>query len=382
MLLQHNAFAETSLSFADFDQRAKHGESLTVAFLGGSLTWGAQATDPLKTSYRALISRQMRERYPDATFTFVDAAIGGTGSQLAAFRLQRDVLAYDPDLVFLEFTINDNPYVVPKDDRLSSYESLVRRILLADAPVLQVFTAVKKDVYPEPSIRPLDAMHQKIGSAYSLPQADIVAWMRNVVVNEGRTTPDQLWDLPYDQTHPGDAGYALYAECVWDTYLNAVETGTVCSVPESMVYTDRYMQVDRFRLADLDMLPDGWTRGVPHRNAVAFDFVCSRWMDDLAIAEASEGQNPAPLKLEFTGQTVMLFGEGTQKSGSYRVSIDGGETQEYQTHCKSGNMRHVQIVAMDLEPAVAHTIEIIPTLKEGEELRLNSVCVAGGLVHP
>ena len=92
-------------SFENFDKRAKAGENLTVAFLGGSLTWGANSTDPQKTSYRALISRKLAETYPKAHFTFIDAAIGGTGSQLGAFRLQRDVLAYKPDLVFLDFTL-------------------------------------------------------------------------------------------------------------------------------------------------------------------------------------------------------------------------------------------------------------------------------------
>jgi lysophospholipase L1-like esterase len=380
MLTSQIVTAKSSPAFSEFDQGAHRGESLTVAFLGGSLTWGAQSTDPLKTSYRAIISKNLRERYPDAKFTFVDAAIGGTGSQLAAFRLQRDVLDYEPDLVFLDFTVNDDPYELPTDDRLSAYESLIRRMVKADIPVLQINFPVKQDVMPEPSDRPLDALHQAIGAAYNLPLADVVTSIHQAVVVEGRATPDQLWDLPYDRVHPGDAGYALYADCVWETYLQAVEDEVVCSLPEAMLHTDRYMEVDRYNLAGLTVLPDGWQRGVPHRNAIAFDFVCSRWMDTLAIAELTQGQVPAPLTLEFTGEMVLLFGEGTPKSGSYTVRIDGGEAIEYQTYCKNGNMRHVQIVAMDLASEITHTIEITPKLEEGEELRLNSLCVAGGRV--
>ncbi len=116
------------------------GDWKNSAFLGGSLTWGAQATDPLKTSYRAIVARNLSERYPEADFNFVDAAIGGTGSQLGAFRLQRDVLAYEPDLAFLDFTVNDHASKVPEDDRPSSYESLIRRMVQADVPVVQVTT--------------------------------------------------------------------------------------------------------------------------------------------------------------------------------------------------------------------------------------------------
>lgn len=379
-MLTTNTSAMSSPSFAEFDRRAWDGESLRVAFFGGSLTWGAQATDPQKTSYRALIGRCLESKYPRAHFTYIDAAIGGTGSQLAAFRLHRDVLAYEPDLVFLDFTVNDDATKEPKDDRLSSYESLVRRIVSAHIPVVQVILAVKADVMPKPRPRPLDDLHKAVGAAYNLPLADAVALMR-AKVQADKATPDELWDLPNDATHPGDAGYALYAEAVWNTFLEAVEKGTVCTVPETMLHPSHYMIADRFDLATMKQLPAGWSRGVPHRSAVAFDFVCSRWMDDLAIAEATDKTKPEPLTLKFTGRTVLLFGESTQKSGRYAVRLNGGEAVEFTAHCKAGNMRYSEIVAKDLEPDTEHTLEIIPLLEAGEEFRLNSICVAGGKVR-
>ena len=54
---------------------------------------GARASDPQKTSCRAMIGLKLKKTYPEARFKFIDAAIGGTGSQLAAFRLERDVLS-------------------------------------------------------------------------------------------------------------------------------------------------------------------------------------------------------------------------------------------------------------------------------------------------
>jgi len=363
--------ASASLDFSTFDQRATKGESLCVAFLGGSLTWGAQATDPLKTSYRALVSEKLRKTYPKAHFRFIDGAIGGTGSQLAAFRLQRDILAYKPDLVFLDFTINDDPYPVPQPIRLASYESLVRRLIEAEIPVVQVILPAKKDVLPNPAARPLDPEHKKIGAAYGLPLADAVTQVKDRVAT-GKATPDQLWDLPEDATHPGDAGYALYAETAWTAYEKAVKEHAHCRLAQPMVNADTYMTVNRCRLSSLGALPEGWKAGVPHRNAVAFDFVCSRWMDELSIATA-----PTPLVLNVRAAEILLFGEGTQKSGSYAVRVDGGEAKHFNAVCKDGNMRLVQIVATGLDPARSHRVEIIPELKEGQELRLESICLAG-----
>lgn len=367
------ATAAPSPEFATFDQKAKAGDTLRVVFLGGSLTWGAQSTNPQQTSYRAIVQRRLEEAYPKAHFQFHDAAIGGTGSQLASFRLERDVLAYKPDLVFLDYTINDNPYVEPSPHRLASYEGLVRRIVKSGAAMVAVILPAKKDVEANPPSRPLDARHKEIAAAYGLPIADAVALAQSCVA-DGKTTPDSLWDLPEDQTHPGDAGYALYADAAWAAYQEGVARSAKCAVPEKMIHADTYMTVTRFVLAAQPSLPEGWAKGKPHRNAVAHDFVCSRWMDSLAIAAPGAG----PLRFRVQGSDLMLFGEQTKISGSYVVKIDDREPKKYSAVCADGNMRLVQIIAEGLDPAIEHMVEISPDLAKGQELRLESLCVAGG----
>src|SRR5436309_2048881 len=124
--------------FADFDRRATRGERLNVVFFGASLTWGANATDPMLTSYRAVVARRLEAAYPAAHFRFHDAAIGGTGSQLGVFRLERDVLRHEPDLVFLDFSANDDIYS-DNPESLASYEAILRRLIAeAKCPVVQV----------------------------------------------------------------------------------------------------------------------------------------------------------------------------------------------------------------------------------------------------
>ena len=367
-----SAHTSPSLDFSTFDQKARNGESLCVIFLGGSLTWGAQSTNPMETSYRALVEKMLIATYPGAHFRFWDAAIGGTGSQLASFRLERDVLAKKPDLAFLDFTLNDYPYPEPSPSRLASYESLVRRLVQAGIPVVQVILPAKKDVLSNPPERPLDRKHKEIASAYGLPVADAVALVKQRVA-KGEATPDQLWDHPEDGVHPGDAGYALYAEAAWEAFQRAISEKRKCQLPEKMLHDDTYMMVNRFGLAASSSLPEGWQAGKPHRNAVAFDFVCSRWMDDLVIA----GANAAPLRLKIQAGDIMIFGEMTKNSGSFQVRIDGGEAKTYSARCADGNMRLVEILAEGLDSLREHEIEITPDLKPGEELRIESVCAAG-----
>jgi lysophospholipase L1-like esterase len=357
--------------FSDFAKKADAGDRLNVVFLGGSLTWGAQSTDPTTKSYRAVIARKFEEKYPRAHFRFFDAAIGGTGSQLAAFRLERDVLAHDPDLVFLEFAVNDNASEV-NSHRLAAYESLVRRLVKRGIPVVQAIFSTKGDYLPGEKRRPLWPKHKEIAAAYGLPIADAVEHIGKVI-ESGKATPDDLWDLPEDGTHPGDAGYALYAEACWNAFQQAVKDDFTIKVPEKMLNADKYMRVARNRLTAIESLPKGWEKGRPNRIALAFDFVCSRWMDDLVIAKPGA----EPLRFKFKGSDVLLFGEKTRKSGNFTVRIDGGQPEKISAASPDGNMRLMQVVAEGLDPHVEHEIEIVPELKDGEELRIESICVAG-----
>lgn len=52
-----------AVSVAGFCEKAERREPLTVAFFGGSLTWGANATDPNVTSWRG-------EKSPTGRYTF------------------------------------------------------------------------------------------------------------------------------------------------------------------------------------------------------------------------------------------------------------------------------------------------------------------------
>lgn len=371
--------SEAQASFSRFAQRAEAGERLNVVFFGGSLTWGAQATDPQRTSYRARMGDKLEAAYPKAHFRFWDAAIGGTGSQLGAFRVERDVLSRRPDLVFLDFTVNDGPYSASDPDKLASYEAVVRRIVGAGIPVVQAILAVKKDVMPNAVDRPLDAKHKEIGAAYHLPLGDAVALMRRAV-QEGRATPEALWPVVADVTHPGDEGYALYAEAIWKAYEKGVQDQVVCRVPESMLHASTYQTARRVRLSSLS-LPVGWAVGGPHRTAAAYDFVMSRWLDDLAIASVpKEGEaSPKPLRLSVRATNLLLFGEATPLSGKYQVRIDGGEPKTFDAgaSAKQGNIRYVEMIANGLDSDVEHEVEIIPQLEPGQELRIESLCIAG-----
>jgi len=106
----------------NFFAKAKAGGKLTVAYFGGSIT-AANGWRPQTTTW-------LRQQYPKTQVTEVDAAIGGTGSDLGAFRLGHDVLDHRPDLVFVEFAVNDGG--ASPEQIYRCMEGIVRQIRHAD----------------------------------------------------------------------------------------------------------------------------------------------------------------------------------------------------------------------------------------------------------
>ena len=98
------------------------GKHVRIAYLGGSIT--AQG------GWRPLTLAWFRKQYPDAKIDEINAAIGGTGSDLGVFRLAHDVLRHKPDLLFVEFAVNDGG--APPDRIHRAMEGIVRQTLAND----------------------------------------------------------------------------------------------------------------------------------------------------------------------------------------------------------------------------------------------------------
>jgi lysophospholipase L1-like esterase len=390
--------ASASTSFQEFDRRAKAGERLNVIFFGASLTWGANATDPGETSYRAQLAHRLDMAYPKAHFSYRDAAIGGTNSQICVFRLQRDVLSHHPDLVFLDFTANDDIYL-DTPAPLAAYESLVRRIIVEGrCPLVQVIFPFESNIGAGEMARmKRREAHLAISRAYGTAVGDAVRLITDQVQG-GHTTPKQLW--PLDGTHPGDEGYALFAEAAWRGLRDGIDRRLVPAASEKMLFAPPYMKWNRARISTLGILPSGWKVGQTNRVSAWYDSLMSRWLDDEVILDyhpPRDGAGPAPvpasLRVKFHATTVQLLGEGTPKSGKYRAILDGRPLDRNGDPAKGnefdagelarlagGNVRYTQTLITDLDPNIEHTLVIEPTFAANgeQELRLESICIAGG----
>lgn len=198
-------------------QRARAGEDVTVAYIGGSITQGAGAT-PINTECYAYKSFTRFQEIvgKKEQIHFVKAGVGGTPSELGMIRFDRDVLRdnVQPDIVVVEFAVNDEG----DETRGDCYESLVRKILkLPNHPaVILLFSVFADDSNLQERLIP-------VGLRYDLPMVSV----KNAVVPEfydresRMLTKNQFF---YDMFHPSNLGHTIMADCLANLYREIVRS--------------------------------------------------------------------------------------------------------------------------------------------------------------
>ncbi|MDR1788941.1 MAG: GDSL-type esterase/lipase family protein [Opitutaceae bacterium] len=99
-----------------FAEKAAAGGTVRVAYLGGSITAST-------IGWRVMTTEFLRREFPDAKVAEIFAAIPGTNSLLGACRVREQVLARKPDLLFVEFAVNNDS--LPPEDIRESVEGIV-----------------------------------------------------------------------------------------------------------------------------------------------------------------------------------------------------------------------------------------------------------------
>jgi|GEM_PF-6444190 lysophospholipase L1-like esterase len=196
-------------------RKADRGEPIRIAGLGGSITGGAGASSA-GNRFLNLSANWFLNRYGvDAQARLINAGIGSTESPYAALRVEDQVLQYRPDLVFLDFSVNNAPL------DLDSYESLIRKLRAWRPSVAIIPVQLCNEIGQGQGIIGLEAVCAKYGLGSVSYQRDILAY-----IAAGGDAPADFGSG--DGVHPGDAGHARIADDVW-YWLDQVNLGYIAA---------------------------------------------------------------------------------------------------------------------------------------------------------
>lgn len=287
---------------ADVMVRAAKGEEITIAFIGGSITNGSSASPQETKCYAYLTQDWWRKAFPDAKINYVNAGIGATDSYLGVHRVQKDVLDANPDLVIVEFSVNDC-----RAQNKESFESLLRRILnyKTNPAVVALFLTQENgsDYQKE---------HQVI--AYNL-QVPMVSYRNAVYPSIADGSLD--WSLvgAPDGTHPNNGGHALIAHLL-TSFFRSVQD----QIPT--------MEYKPFTVAEKPQTLSRYENGVMLDNTN----LTATSLDGFDVVTVNGAQFPngwrtttgGTATFEVTGKNIGIVFYGTLdgKSGKFDVFID------------------------------------------------------------
>jgi hypothetical protein len=354
----------------NFFSKLEKNKSVKIAYLGGSIT--------AQEGWRVHSLSYLQKTFPQTEFSGINAGIGGTGSTLGAFRVDHDVLRNKPDLMFIEFAVND---VKQKpEDIIKSMEGIIRQtwkqlpacdicfvytltdyllpdIQLGKFPQAASVMEQIADYYGIPSIHmglevarleKLGKLQMKAPDAaimqVSGDELDVDAPIR--VADDGR--------IPFsaDGIHPYcDTGHILYTEAIIRSLPVIKETA---AKPEPHFLPS---PIDDANLSNAVMLPveqadmtGPWHKLIHGSMAEKFEKrVPSLW----------EAGTNAELSFRFKGSRVMIYDIKGPDCGKLEVTIDDMtfSSARMDGFCSYHRLNTLEI-AKDLNPQKIHKVNI------------------------
>lgn len=187
--------------------RAKAGEEITLAYIGGSITEGALAT-PNDKCYASVSAKAFGETYGTdggSNVHCINAGVSGTPSSLGIVRYDNDILGKmdegkTPDILFIEFAVNDYQECTSG----GAYEGLIRRGLASGSAVILIFSTFQKGA----GGRVMESSYIPIGTYYDLPMISMGDGIEKYF-----KASFYKWYFG-DTLHPNNTGHQLMADVI------------------------------------------------------------------------------------------------------------------------------------------------------------------------
>ena len=353
--------------------RAKAGEDITVAIIGGSITEGAGASQ-YSECYASLVGQEIADKYGvdgGKNVHLINAGVGGTPSTFGWIRYPLDVTNRVPeadadgltDIVIIEFAVND--WNEPTGHKC--YESMVKSVLEQDnkPAVILLFSVFKTGWNLQDELK-------KVGEAYDLMMISVrdAAYPRMGVL----FSKDEWF---FDEYHPTSAGHRVMADCIMHVIDSAYAAETAqndINLDVAPAYGLDYMGMKR--IFSERLLPEGVTLDKGSFKAddtgsytnLPVGRVCGRNFMHLGIA----GNDPLTFTASFS---KLLIGWRTvNKYGTAQVLVDGEVRATLIAPSGSWGQTEVSLIINEAKEEL-HTVEI--RMAEGSETKQFTVTCIG-----
>ena len=324
-------------------EKARNGEDVTLAFIGGSITEGYNAGT--KEIYAKLVYDFFNENYGTGdNVHYVNAGLSGTPSSLGLLRSDRDIFAHEPDLIFIEFAVNDGNSIVDS----TGYESLVYKSLSQenDPAVILLMSVIESGYTCQDNMN-------LVGFNYDLTRISVKNAIWEYIENGDITWDD--WSK--DESHPNEWGQYMYAQFI----IDAIKKADAAEYDKEYVLKDTMAKGKGFNHTGLIMIDRSM-----NMDAITLDSIGS-FSEQGDLTSFNDGwkytgtltENEA-FKFTYTGKALYLAYKDTNsiKYGTAEIYVDGEYVMSIYANSSDGWGNPVTEWLMRENESATHTVEI------------------------
>lgn len=307
-------------------EAAENGAPLTVAYLGGSITEGKNYSTPF--------SNYIKSTFAKGGFTEVNAGLSGTSSVVGLVRSEKDVVSKNPDIVVVEFSVNDHEHITYK----KSFESVCKKFLdLPNEPAVIILIHRSKGGFSS------QTQMVDIGKALDIPIISMDDALTKAF-NSGFLQPSDYFN---DEYHPHANGGKLVADCMAYYLRQAMKTENRSDsyvMPSKAAYGREYASCVNVDPKTLDNFSAGsWTAGTGYNS--------------LPYSYTSNGGSPMTFKANGKG-FIVVFKANSSGMGSIDFTVNGKTTKidgnkQYTWGGPDAEVGYYQDTAGDLDVSIS-----------------------------
>ncbi|MDO5307883.1 MAG: SGNH/GDSL hydrolase family protein [Planctomycetia bacterium] len=347
-----------------FLNKVAKGETVRIAYFGGSITEAGNG-------WRSQSMAKFAETYPNAKFEEINAAIGGTGSDLGVYRMDEDVLKHDPDLVFVEFCVNDGG--TPHDQIIRQIEGIVRKIWRhnIDTDIVFVYTyrLGHENKYRDNNRADSVEAMESVANFYALPSidfnvpvVDLAQKGKLIYQQETGEAPEGVVVFSRDGVHPLTQGHEIYTQTLIDAFKKMALRNDAKPYPAVVNRRDRLDRVldpknmEDARMAKLtEKYLDGKWRLLGDDEPLSW--VKSRLGDTVYTSDTPGSK----VEILFKGSDLAIYDVLGPNGGQVKITVDGQEQTDlrprFDHYCTYWRVA-VLYLASGLDPRQIHIVTV------------------------
>jgi acyl-CoA thioesterase I len=165
-------------------------------------------------SYPYLVHKELKKQYPYAVINVIVTAIGGENSERGAKRFAQDVLSHEPDVVLIDYGLNDRKIGLEK--AWAGWESMIKEALAHKIKIILLTPTVDVSAKLDDPNDPLNqhaAQIRKLAAKYDVGLVDSLAQFKIYIKNGGK-----LEDLMSAGNHPNRNGHDLVSKTIMEWF--------------------------------------------------------------------------------------------------------------------------------------------------------------------